>query len=79
MWGYVEPFFWPSPVRIGLWLDFNEFHLAICGWTSSAVDEEGDCRLEVRTTANRLGTSLADKEEPAIIKRGLFAFSQNLT
>ena len=47
---------------------FDDFHSAIGGWTSSGVDEEGDCRSEAVTTANRLVTSLDDKEEPAIVK-----------
>ena len=38
----VEPIFWPSPVRIGLLSNFDDFHLAIGGWTSSGVDERGD-------------------------------------
>lgn len=50
--GFVEPIFWPSPVRIGLLPDFDDFHLAIGGWTSSGVDEGGDCRSEAVMTAN---------------------------
>ena len=39
-------------------------------------NEEGDCRSEAITTANRLVTSLDDKEEPAIVKHKLFAFGK---
>lgn len=47
--------------------------MAIGGWTSSKVDEDGDCRSEAITVANQLIASFDDKEEPAIIKRRLFA------
>ena len=39
----VEPYFWPSLVRIGLFSNFNVFHPVIGGWNSSGVAEEGDC------------------------------------
>ena len=59
--------------------NFNDFRSAIGGWTSSGVDEEGDCRSEAVTMANRLVTSLDDKEKPTIVQDMLFAISQNLT
>ena len=59
----VEPISWPSPVRIRLLHDFDDFHLAIGGWTSSRVDEGGDCRSKMVATANHLVPSLDDKEE----------------
>ena len=68
----VKPIFWPSHVRIRLLAYFDDFHLAIGGWTSSGVDEGGDCHPEAITTANRLITSLVDKEEPAISEHMLF-------
>ena len=75
--GFVEPIFWPSPVRIGLLPDFDDFHLAIGGWTSSGVDEGGDCRSEAVMTANRLVTSFNNKEEPTIIKRMYYHFVES--
>ena len=53
--------------------------MAIRGWTSFEVDEEGDCCSEAVMGANYLVASLDDKEELAIVKRMLFAHSQDLT
>ena len=48
------------------------------GWSSSTVEEAGNCRPEAVTAANRIVTSLGDKEEPTIVWGRLFAFCQIL-
>jgi hypothetical protein len=42
--GNVEPIFWPSPVRIGPFLNFNVSHPAIGSWRSSIVAGKGNSR-----------------------------------
>ena len=48
------------------------------GWSSSTVEEAGECHSKAVTAANRIVTSLGDKEEPAIVWGRLFAFCQIL-
>ena len=54
--------FGPSLVQIGLLPDFDDFHLAICGWTSSRIDEGA---IVVQKRLRRL----TDSSPPSTIRR----------
>ena len=63
---------------MGQFSNFNDVHPAMDGWSSSTVEEAGNCRPEAVTAANRIVTSLGDKEEPAIVLGRLFLLLSNL-